>query len=82
MGELITVAVVLFLVVLAPLIIIFHFITKWKQTREMSGDDERMLEELWQLSERLDDRLATLERILDDDIPKQRRHYESTYMEH
>ena len=73
MGELITVAVVLFLVVLAPLIIIFHFITKWKQTREMSGDDERMLEELWELSLRLEDRIETLERILDDDSRTNRR---------
>lgn len=67
MGELITVVVVIFLVVLAPLIIVFHFITKWRQTREMSGDDERMLEELWELSQRLEDRIETLERILDDD---------------
>jgi phage shock protein B len=73
MGELITVAVVLFLTVLAPLIIVFHFITKWKQTRQMSGDDERMLEELWELSQRLEDRIETLERILDDDSRTHRR---------
>ena len=73
MGELINVAVVLFLTILAPLIIVFHFITKWKQTREMSGDDERMLEELWELSQRLEDRIETLERILDDDSRTHRR---------
>ena len=67
MSELITIAIVIFLIILAPLIIVFHFITKWKQTREMSGDDERMLEELWELSQRLEDRIETLERILDDD---------------
>ena len=60
-------ALILFLTVLAPLIIIFHFITKWKQTREISGEDERMLEELWQLSQGLEDRIETLERILDDE---------------
>ena len=73
MGELIIAAVVIFLTVLAPLIIVFHFITKWKQTREMSGDDERMLEELWELSQRLEDRIETLERILDDDSRTHRR---------
>ena len=73
MGELLTVVVVLFLAILAPLIIVFHFITKWKQTREMSGDDERMLEELWELSQRLEDRIETLERILDDDSQTHRR---------
>lgn len=62
-----TLAVILFLTVLAPLIVIFHFITKWKQTREISGDDERMLEEMWQLSQRIEERIETLERILDDE---------------
>jgi phage shock protein B len=66
MGELVTLAVILFLTVLGPIIVIFHFITKWRQTREISGDDERMLEELWDLSQRLEERLETLERILDD----------------
>ena len=60
-------ALILFLTVLAPLIIVFHFITKWKQTREISGEDERMLEELWALSQGLEERIETLERILDDE---------------
>ncbi len=73
MYALMTLAVILFLTVLAPLIVIFYFITKWKQTREISGDDERMLEELWTLSQRLEERIETLERILDDDSTTQRR---------
>ena len=67
MYALMTLAVILFLTVLAPIIVIFYFITKWKQTREISGDDERMLEDLWNLSQRLEERIETLERILDDD---------------
>jgi len=67
MYALMTLTVILFLTVLAPIIVIFYFITKWKQTREISGDDERMLEELWTLSQRLEERIETLERILDDD---------------
>lgn len=74
MYALMTLAVILFLTVLAPIIVIFYFITKWKQTREISGDDERMLEELWTLSQRLEERIETLERILrDDDSPTHRR---------
>jgi phage shock protein B len=73
MSALMTLAVVLFLTVLAPIIVIFYFITKWKQTREISGDDERMLEELWTLSQRLEERIETLERILDDDTAPNRR---------
>ena len=73
MYALMTLAVILFLTVLAPIIVIFYFITKWKQTREISGDDERMLEELWTLSQRLEERLETLERILEDDSTTHRR---------
>lgn len=70
MGEL---AIILFLTVLAPLIVVFHFITKWKQTREISRDDEAMLEDLWALSQGLEERLETLERILDDQRPDWRK---------
>ncbi len=70
MGEL---AIILFLTVLAPLIVVFHFITKWKQTREISRDDEAMLEDLWELSQGLEERIDTLERILDDQRPDWRK---------
>ncbi len=66
-------AVVLFLVIVLPLFIVLHFITRWKQAREISGDDEQMLEELYALSQRMEERLLTLERILDDDRPEWRR---------
>ena len=68
MGELIGIAIIVFLAIPAPLFIILHFITKWKQSREMSGGDERMLEDLWQTSIRLEDRLDALETILDNEI--------------
>ena len=73
MYTLTTLAVILFLTVLAPLIIILYFVTKWRQTREISSDDERMLEDLWTLSQRLEERIETLERILDDDSMTDRR---------
>jgi phage shock protein B len=72
MQSLATLTVVLFLTIVAPLIVIFYFVTRWKETREISGDDERMLEDLWILSQKLEERIETLERILDDE-PTQRR---------
>ena len=69
MGELATLAVILFLTIGLPLWLVLHFVTRWKQSREISRDDEQLLEELWALSQRLDDRIETLERILDDDHP-------------
>lgn len=81
-GTFLGIALTLFLLVVVPLFALLHFITKWRQGRELSRDDERLLEELWELSQRLEDRLETLERILEDDLPRKRSRYESTYLEH
>lgn len=67
------IAIVVFLTIPAPLFIILYFITKWKQSRELSGGDEQMMEELWQLSNRFEDRLEALETILDNELPGWRR---------
>lgn len=72
---LIAIAVILFVAIPAPLIIILHYTTKWKQSREIPRDDEQMLEELWELSKRLSERLETLERILSDEVPESGRTY-------
>ncbi|MEE8345427.1 MAG: envelope stress response membrane protein PspB [Woeseiaceae bacterium] len=73
MGELILIAVIIFVAIPAPLFIVLHFITKWKQSREISGGDEEMLEDLWRLSQRLEERLETLETILDNELPDWRK---------
>ncbi|MCH8334977.1 MAG: envelope stress response membrane protein PspB [Proteobacteria bacterium] len=73
MSELLTIAVIVFIAVPAPLFIVLHFITKWKQSREISGGDEQMLEDMWLLARRLEERLESLEEILDSDLPDWRR---------
>lgn len=73
MDGLATLAIVLFLTIVAPLIVVMHFVTKWKQSREFSGDDEQMLEDLYLLSQRMEERLVTLERILDHEMPDWRK---------
>ncbi len=72
MNGLLTLATVLFLTVIVPLYIIFHFTTKWKQGREISTEDEQMLEDLYLQSQRMEERLETLETILDDQLPEWR----------
>ena len=71
--ELLTIAIIVFLAIPAPLLIILHFITKWKQTREISGGDEKMLEDMWSLAQRLEERLESLETILDAELPDWRK---------
>jgi len=72
-AELIAVAIIVFIAIPAPLFIILHFITRWKQSREISGGDEKMLEDMWLLSQRLEDRLESLETILDTELPDWRK---------
>ncbi len=70
MGDL---AIILCLTIIVPLVVILHFITKWKQSREFSGDDEKMLEDMYVMSQRMEERIVTLEKILDDELPDWRK---------
>jgi phage shock protein B len=49
--------------------IIFHYITKWKQAPKITDEDERLLDEMFNLARRLEDRLNTVERIVAADNP-------------
>ncbi len=66
-------AIILALTVVVPLVVVLHFITKWKQSREISGDDEKMLEDMYVMSQRMEERIVTLEKILDDELPDWRK---------
>lgn len=50
--------------------IIFHYITKWKTAATITNDDEALLEELYQLAKRLDERMDTVERLVASDNPE------------
>ncbi len=47
--------------------IIMHYITKWKTAATITSDDEHLLEELYQLAKRLDERMDTVERLVASD---------------
>lgn len=64
---------ILFVVCVLPLVIILHYVTKWKSTRTLSTEDEKMLEELWENAQRMESRINTLETILDDAVSDWRR---------
>lgn len=49
--------------------IILHYITKWKTAATITSDDETLLEELYQLARRLDERMDTVERLVASDNP-------------
>ena len=53
--------------------LIFHYVTKWKQTATLSSGDEKLLDELHDAARRLDDRLCTIERIMTAENPNWRQ---------
>ena len=63
---------VLFMVIVAPLWIIIHYATRNSANRRISSKDEALLEELNENARRMEDRIRTLERILDADTPEWR----------
>jgi phage shock protein B len=52
--------------------LIFHYVTRWKSQATLTREDENLLDELHELARRLDDRLATVERIMSADNPNWR----------
>ena len=73
MIEFLHVPLVLFLVIVAPVWIISHYVTRWRTAKTLSTEDEKMLAELWELAPRMESRINTLERILDADVPDWRK---------
>jgi len=63
---------VIFLIFVLPLIIIMHYVTKWKATKGLTSEEQHMLEELLDSSERMQSRLSALETILDQKSPQWR----------
>ena len=50
--------------------IVLHYITRWKTAATLTNDDETLLEELYQLARRLDERMDTVERLVAADNPE------------
>jgi phage shock protein B len=81
MDDLIPVLVVGMLFIGLPWLI-FHYITKWKQAATLTGEDEKLLDELHYTARRLEDRLMTIERIIAADNPDFRPVLPSEDVEH
>ncbi|MEI6557992.1 MAG: envelope stress response membrane protein PspB [Rhodospirillaceae bacterium] len=69
MSDFAIVLMVLFLTFVAPLWIIFHYVTRWRTAKSLTAEDERMLGNLWESAERMEGRIQALERILDAEAP-------------
>ena len=49
--------------------LVFHYITKWKQAKVLTVDDENLLDDMHDTARRLEDRVITIERIMTAENP-------------
>jgi phage shock protein B len=70
MGDIVA---ILFMVLVLPLAIVMHYVTKWKATQGLSTEEEKMLETLWKDASQMESRINSLETILDHDVPDWRK---------
>ncbi|WP_119679943.1 envelope stress response membrane protein PspB [Indioceanicola profundi] len=69
MSEFFIVPVIIFMVIVAPVWIIFHYVTKWRIAKTLSADDEQMMADLYHSAGQMEDRIRQLEKILDAEAP-------------
>ena len=50
--------------------IILHYVTRWKTAPRITAEDENLLEEMYNLARRLEDRVQTVERLVAADNPE------------
>jgi phage shock protein B len=58
--------------------LVLHYVTKWKTAPTLTVNDEALLDELYQLARRLEDRMDTVERLVAADNPDFRQHRQLT----
>ena len=59
----------IFLIIVVPIWLILHYVTRNSANRRLNSKDEALLEDLNENARRMEDRIRTLERILDADSP-------------
>ena len=63
----INILAILFMTVVAPLWIVFHYATRWRMSKTLTSEDEKILADLWRSADRMEARITNIERILDAD---------------
>ena len=73
MEDVLVPAIVMGILFIALPWLIFHYITKWKTAKTLTGADEQLLDDLHDAARRLDDRLCSIERIMTAENPEWRQ---------
>jgi phage shock protein B len=67
---------VIFMLFVAPVWIFFNYLGKSKAAGKLTREDEKMLEDLWKMAKKMDDRVDNLEIILCDKQTKRDGNHE------
>jgi phage shock protein B len=60
---------ILFMVIVAPLWLIFHYVTVWKTQRNAGRSDQGAMNAMSETARRLEARVVALEKLLDAEAP-------------
>jgi len=66
------IALILVSVVL-PLVVVLHYVTRWKDAKGLSPEDEKMIEDVWASAQKMESRINALETILDERVEDWRK---------
>lgn len=55
--------------------VFLHYQTELRKTKSISADDERLVDDLWRTAQRLEQRVESLETILDKEAPDWRKDF-------
>lgn len=59
----------MFCIFVAPLWLILRYTTQRRRAQSLTGEDEKMLSDLWRIANRMESRVKSLETILDTQVP-------------
>lgn len=75
MNEIAFVPLILFMVIVAPTWVVMHYRTMSKKLGGLTEAEHAQLEEMEEIAEKMDQRIRTLESILDAETPDWRKRY-------
>lgn len=70
-----TVVLILFCVIVLPIWLALHYLTRWRTARAFSNEDQKLLEDLWRSANTIERRITTIETILDVEPNVRSRHH-------
>jgi len=76
MSDNLTAVLIVLIVILGPIWVTFHYVSKGRAGRQLNAADAAALDQMTATAQRLEQRVATLERILDAETPAWRGNFE------